>query len=61
MEAYDIQNLTTAEIQLKMRQLSDKFEATKAKILTLCNELEDLDKENEKLQNELKIRQNYIY
>lgn len=51
-----IEYLTNAEINIKMKEMTDEYEATKTEIVNLFSKLESLDKEYDKMRTELKKR-----
>lgn len=51
-----IEYLTNSEINIKMKEMTDEYEATKTEIVNLFSKLENLDKEYDKLRTELKKR-----
>ncbi len=52
----DCKNLTNNELKLYKLSLENEYEAVKAKIMALEEELDKLDREYEKAENEEKIR-----
>lgn len=57
----DTKYLTNNEIGLYKMELENEYEKTKTDITKLCDYLEKLDREYDKVENELRIRQNSIY
>lgn len=57
----DAKNMTNAELQLQLKTLENKYEALKNKIIQMCAELEEIDSEYIKINDEIKQRQNGIY
>lgn len=51
-----IEYLTNAEINIKMKEMTDEYETTKTEIVNLFSKLESLDKEYDKMRTELKKR-----
>jgi uncharacterized protein involved in exopolysaccharide biosynthesis len=58
MEAKDTSKMSNSELKLYLTSLENKFEAKKAKLKEMCEELEDIQFEYSNAQNELKIRKN---
>ena len=52
----DCKNLTNNELKLYKLSIENEYEAVKAKIMALEEELDKLDREYEKAENEEKIR-----
>ena len=52
----DCKKLTNNELKLYKLALENEYEATKAKIIALQEQLDDLDREYVKAENEEKIR-----
>ena len=52
----DCKNLSNNELKLYKLSLENEYEAVKAKIMALEEELDKLDREYEKAENEEKIR-----
>lgn len=61
MEKQDYSLMTNNEIKLKIMALEDLFEKKKADIKKMCEELEDIDLEYNRAQNEIKLRRNSLY
>lgn len=61
MKQQNVKDLSNNELIVYKKELSDEFEATKSKIDRLCEELEKIEKEYTKADNELKIRGKNIY
>ena len=61
MEFKDTKKLSNAEIMLYKEELKCQFEVVKRDIKLLCDEIEKIDKEYKKAENELIIRQGNIY
>lgn len=53
--------LSNNELIIYKKELSDEYEATKSKIDRLCDELQKIEKEYNKVDNELKIRGKNLY
>ena len=60
MEKKDYKDLSNADIRLSMETLKNEYEAKKAKVVALCEEMESLEAEYKKAEQELKIRKNII-
>lgn len=58
MEAKDTSKMSNSELKLYLTSLENEFEAKKAKLKEMCEELEDIQFEYSNAQNELKIRKN---
>lgn len=56
MEVKNCSELTNAELKTYSMSLENEFEAVKAKIKVLCEQLEEIEKEYNIAQNEMKIR-----
>jgi hypothetical protein len=56
METKDYSSLSNSELKLHIESLTNLFESKKNKIIKLCEELEDIEKEYLKATNEVKIR-----
>ena len=52
----DCKSMSNNELKLYKLSLENEYEAVKAKIVKLEEELDKLDRENEKVENEEKIR-----
>lgn len=52
----DYSSLSNSELKLHIESLTNLFESKKNKIIKLCEELEDIEKEYLKATNEVKIR-----
>lgn len=61
MKPKKIDELSNNELIIYKKELSDEFEATKGKIDRLCEELQKIEKEYNKVDNELKIRGKNLY
>lgn len=61
MEFKDIKKLSNTEIGLYKETLKNEFDVLKYKIKELCDEIEKVDAEYKKAENELTIRQGNIY
>lgn len=61
IEKKDYSLMTNNEIQLWIMNLKNLFESKKNEIKKACDELEMIDSEYNKAQNELNIRGNSIY
>lgn len=61
MTQQNVKDLSNSELIVYKKELSDEFEATKSKIDRLCEELAKIEKEYNKVDNELKIRGKNIY
>lgn len=61
MTKKDVKELSNNELIIYKKELSNEFEAVKSKIDRLCEELAKIEKEHDKVDNELKIRGNKIY
>lgn len=57
----NIKELSNNEMMIYKKELSDEYEATKGKIDRLCEHLQELEKEYNKVDNELKIRGIKLY
>lgn len=53
----DIKTLSNSELSLYKKELENEYDSVKNKILTLCEKLETIDKEYNKINKELSIRQ----
>ena len=56
MEKKNLKELSNNELFIYKETLRNQYEALQAKIDTLCNELQRVEKEYNKVQNETKIR-----
>lgn len=61
MEFKDCKNLSNNEIQIYRENLRNEFDVLKYKIKDMCDELEKIDAEYAKAENELRIRQSNLY
>ena len=61
MEFKDIKKLSNAEIMLYKETLKNEFDVLKYKIKELCDEIEKIDGEYKKAENEITIRQGKLY
>ena len=61
MEFKDLKNLSNSEIMIYKEELKNEFEVVKHKIKELCDEIEKIDGEYKKAENELTIRQGKLY
>lgn len=53
-------DLSNSELYLKQKQLTDEYEVIKLDIKKKYEELEKLDKEYIKINNEIKLRKNIV-
>jgi hypothetical protein len=53
-------DLSNSELQIEKRKLEDKYEVIKIEIKTKYEELEKLDREYNKIENEIKLRKNIM-
>lgn len=53
--------MSNNELKLEQKRLSDKYEVIKNDIIKLYRELEKLDKEYIKIENEIKLRKSIIF
>lgn len=58
MKPKDCKNMTNNELRLYKMSLTNEYEAIKSKIASLEKELDDLDREYIKVENEENIRRN---
>ena len=56
MEKLTLENMTNSEINIKMKELENEYEAIKVKIKQLVERMNSLDTEYAKAENELKKR-----
>jgi len=56
MEIKNCAELSNSEIKEYIMSLENEFEAKKAKIKTLCSELEEIERAYESAQNEINLR-----
>ena len=61
MEFKDVKKLSNSEIALYKETLKNEFDVLKYKIKGLCDEIQKIDNEYQKANNELTIRQRNIY
>lgn len=61
MDFKDVKQLTNTEISLYKKELENEYETIKTKINKLCDELEQLDKEYVKVENEVGVRKNRLF
>ena len=61
MKTKKIDELSNNELIIYKKELSDEFGAIQGKIDRLCDELEKIEKEYNKVDNELKIRGKKLY
>lgn len=58
MEKYKYQEMSNAEIKVRIEALKNLFESKKNKIINLCKEMDDIEKEYLEAQHEINIRKN---
>ena len=56
MEVKDCSELTNSELKLYIQSLEDEFSAVKAKIKSLCEDMEKIEAQYELAQNEINLR-----
>lgn len=61
MTKQNVKDLSNNELIIYKKELVNEFESVKSKIDRLCDELVKIEKEHDKVDNELKIRGNNIY
>ena len=61
MEFKNVKDLSNAEIKLYQESLKNMFDVLKNEIKEKCDDLEKIDVEYSKTEQELKIRQGNIY
>jgi len=60
MEKKDYSNMSNSEIRLALETLKNEYEAKKSKVVSICKEMEELENEYTKAEQELKIRKNIL-
>lgn len=61
MEFKDVKKLSNSEIAVYKETLKNEFDVLKHKIKDLCDDIQKIDNEYQKAENELTIRQGNIY
>lgn len=60
MEKKDFKNMSNSEVRIAMETLKNEYEAKKATLITICDEMELLENEYKRAEEELRIRKNIV-
>jgi len=58
MNRTDYNNMSNMELKLCIETLQNEFEAKKAEIVKICEELEEIQRKYNDVNNEINLRQN---
>lgn len=60
MEIKDYKTMSNSELRMEMESLTNMFEGKKLKLRAICEEMDEIEKEYNKVKQELDVRKNTL-
>lgn len=60
MEIKDYKTMSNSELRMEMESLTNMFEGKKLKLRAICEEMDEIEKEYNKVKQELDVRKNAL-